>query len=215
MAQEPIKIEIWSDLVCPFCYIGKKRLEGAARDEGVGVDVVWRAFELDPRAPAVSGEALVDLIAKKYSMTREQSVAAQEQLAATAAQEGIDFQWRKAQRSNTFDAHRLAHLAARQGLADAFEERFMRAYFSEGAPIGDRATILALAREIGMDEAEARAVLESDRFAEEVRHDERIAREQLDVRGVPYFLIEGRYAISGAQPRATFRQALRRALADE
>ncbi len=207
-----MKIDIWSDVVCPFCYIGKRRLEAALaefphRDD---VEVAWHSFELDPTAEAAPAGSLPDRLAKKYGMSREQAVASQENLSANAATVGLDFQWGKAQPGNTFDAHRLIHLAGASGLADAAKERLLRAYFTEGRPIGDRATLVELATEVGLDPAVVRQVLESQDYAEAVRADEEQARAY-GINGVPFFVLDGRYGISGAQPTEVFTEALTQA----
>ena len=207
-----MKIDIWSDVVCPFCYIGKRRLEAALaefphRDD---VEVAWHSFELDPTAEAAPAGSLPDRLAKKYGMSREQAVASQENLSANAATVGLDFQWGKAQPGNTFDAHRLIHLAGASGLADAAKERLLRAYFTEGRPIGDRATLVELATEVGLDPTVVRQVLESQDYAEAVRADEEQARAY-GINGVPFFVLDGRYGISGAQPTEVFTEALTQA----
>lgn len=204
-----MKVDIWSDVVCPFCYVGKRRLEEALgsfahRDE---VEVVWHSFQLDPSAPAIAEGRTVDKLAAKYGMTLEQAVAAQESLAANAATVGLDFNWRETKSGNTFDAHRLIHFAATQGRADAMKERLLRAFFTEGEQVGDRDVLVRLAAEAGLDEQQAREVLDSGAHAEEVRAD--IAQAQAyGIRGVPFFVIDGKYGISGAQPTELFSQAL-------
>jgi predicted DsbA family dithiol-disulfide isomerase len=204
-----MKVDIWSDVVCPFCYIGKRRLEEALesfahRDE---VEVVWHSFQLDPGAPAIAEGRTVDKLAAKYGMTLEQAVAAQESLAANAATVGLEFNWQETKSGNTFDAHRLIHFAATQGRADAMKERLLRAFFTEGEQIGDRDVLVRLAGEAGVDEQQAREVLESGAHADEVQAD--IAQAQAyGIRGVPFFVIDDKYGISGAQPTELFSQAL-------
>lgn len=204
-----MKIDIWSDIVCPFCYVGKRHLELALEgfEHAAEVEITWHSFELDPDAVPVADESLVDKIARKYSMSTEQSEASQRQLAAKAAAVGLDFNWQEARYGNTFDAHRLVHLAAAQGLADAAEERFMRAYFTEGKAIGDPETLAGLAVEIGLDEARVREVLAGTEFADAVRADEAQA-SAYGISAVPFFVIDGTYGISGAQPVEAFEQAL-------
>jgi predicted DsbA family dithiol-disulfide isomerase len=204
-----MRVDMWSDVVCPFCWLGRRRLDAAARAEGVEIELIWRAYELDPNRPRVSDLSLVDHIAKKYGLTREQSLASQKQLAEAFAQLGGVYDYERAKPGNTFDAHRLAHLAAEQGLAEAMQERLMRAYFSEGEAIGDASVLRALAEEIGLKPRDVEETLSSDAYAEEVRRDEAIAQQQLRVQGVPFFVFEGRVALSGAQPVETFRQVLR------
>jgi predicted DsbA family dithiol-disulfide isomerase len=208
---DAIRVDVWSDFVCPFCYLGKRRLERAAEEAGLAIDVTWRSFELDPSAAGTGSESTTALLMWKYRMTEQQAIQSQSNLASAAAQEGIDFRWELAKPGNTFDAHRLAHLAADRGLGGEAEERFMRAYMSEGEFLGDGATLVRLATSIGLEESEVRAVLDSDAYAAAVRADQEIARAQLQIQGVPFFVIENRLAISGAQPRELFREALRRA----
>lgn len=207
-----MKIDIWSDVVCPFCYIGKRRLEAALeafphRDE---VEVVWHSYELDPTSAAVVDADLVDLLASKYGMTRERAQANQDNLTQTAAAEGLDFHFERARHGNTFDAHRLIHLAAENGLGDATKERFLRGYFTEGAAIGDHATLTRLAVEAGLDEAAVTRVLGSDEYAQAVRADEQRGHD-LGIQGVPFFVIDDTLGISGAQPTELFSRALTQA----
>ncbi len=204
-----MRVDMWSDVVCPFCWLGKQRLAAAARAEGVELQFVWRSFELDPKRARIGEPGLVDAIAKKYGISREQSLSSQQQLAQAFEQYGGVYDYESARPSNTFDAHRLTHLAATHGLADEMQDRLMRAYFGEGQAIGDHAVLRRLAEEIGLKPAEIDATLTSDAFADDVRRDEEIATQQLDVRGVPFIVLEGTMAISGAQPVETFRAAIR------
>ena len=202
-------VEIWSDVVCPWCYIGKRRFENALaqfshRD---AVSVTWRSFELDPHAPRHSDGTMTDLIARKLGGNVAQAAALNAQISGVAAGEGLDYHLDQAQHGNTFDAHRLLHLATAHGLQDAAEERLMHAYFTDGMPIGDADTLIQLAAEIGMDANEARAILMSDTYAAAVRADEQRA-SALGIRGVPFVVIDERYGISGAQQSAVFLEAL-------
>jgi predicted DsbA family dithiol-disulfide isomerase len=207
-----LSVEIWSDVVCPWCYIGKRRFEAALarfehRDE---VEVTWHSFELDPSAPATRTGPRVEMLAAKYGMSVEQAQAMHDQMTETAAAEGLAFAFDDAKDGNTFDAHRLIHLAAEHGLQDAAKERLMRAYFTEGEPIGDRETLIRLAAEIGLDAGQAREALEGDAHADAVRADEDLAR-RLGISGVPFFVLDRRYGVSGAQPADLLLQALERA----
>jgi predicted DsbA family dithiol-disulfide isomerase len=207
-----MKVEIWSDVVCPWCYIGKRRFEHAVAELGdeTDVEVVWRSFELDPAAPPVQDAPAVEHLAQKYGMTIEQAEAAQARVAQVAADEGLDYRLGDTQRGNSFDAHRLIHLGRVHGLQDAVKERFLRAYFTEGAPIGDRDTLARLAVEAGLDRVEVDETLATGRFGDEVRDDERRAR-LLGINGVPFFVIDERLGVSGAQPTEIFVRALRQA----
>jgi predicted DsbA family dithiol-disulfide isomerase len=210
-----VKVEIWSDVVCPWCYIGKRRFEAAFarfahRDE---VEVTWRSFELDPDAPPRRELEYVAHLAQKYGMPPEQARASLERMTGLAAAEGLDFHLELTKGGNTFDAHRLLHLAAGSGLQDALEERLMRAYFVEGEAIGEPGVLERLAVAAGLDRDEVVEVLAGDRFSDEVRADERRAR-LLGVNGVPFFAIDERYGISGAQPSDLILSALEQAWAE-
>jgi predicted DsbA family dithiol-disulfide isomerase len=196
----PMQLEIWSDIACPWCYVGKRRMEKALeqfehRDD---VEVTWRSFELDPDAPAERDVSHAELIADKYGRTLEEVAAMDAQLTAVAAGEGIDMKLSQSRSGNTFDGHRVIHLAAAHGLQGAMKERLVHAYFTEGALISDHETLIALAVEVGLPEAEAREVLLTERYAEDVRDDERIARGA-GISAVPTFVIDRKFGASGAQ----------------
>lgn len=212
-----LRIDVWSDIVCPWCYLGKRRFESAlaAFPERDRVDVVWRSFELDPSAPAelprdVSHAAR---LARKYGMTVRDAESRTAHLVALAAAEGLTLNFEDTRPGNTFDAHRLLHLARGSGRAGALKERFMKAYFTEGEAIGLRDVQVRLATEVGLDEEDVRAALSTDQFADAVRGDERLASE-LGIHGVPCFVLAQRYAISGAQPAAEITKVLARAFAE-
>jgi predicted DsbA family dithiol-disulfide isomerase len=209
-----MQVEIFSDIVCPWCAIGERRFEAALAqfEHAAAVEVRWRSFELDHDAPAVCEGDLASHIASKYRITREQAVAAQQRLAATAANEGLDFRFEQTQRGNTFDAHRLLHWAHTSGRQDALKERLFAAYFTEGAAIGERATLVRLCDAVGLDPAEADRVLMSREYVDAVRADEAEARS-LGVSGVPFFVIDRRFAIAGAEQPAAILEALRNAWA--
>src|SRR4051794_35192722 len=207
-----MRVEIWSDIVCPWCYIGKRRFETALAEfaHADQVEVVWRAFELDPNAPRSREGTLTDHVARKYGMSPEQARASQERLIDLAGAEGVTFRFDIAQPGNTFDAHRLVHVASEHGLQDAMKERLLAAYLTEGAPIGDPETLVALAAEIGLDPDEARAVVYGDRYAEAVRAEEGDA-VSLGITGVPFFVIDRTYGVSGAQASSVFADVLEKA----
>jgi predicted DsbA family dithiol-disulfide isomerase len=209
-----MKVEIFSDVVCPWCAVGKRRFESALTrfEHADEIDVVWRAYELDPRAPIRREGDYAERLAQKYGMTREQAVAANERLTATAADEGLEFHFELAQPGNTFDAHRLLHYAleAGPGFQDALKERLFTAYFTEGAPIGEPETLVRLATEVGLDGKECADILAGDRYADDVRSDERQAFE-LGVTGVPFFVVDGKFGIPGAQDADTILTVLRQA----
>jgi predicted DsbA family dithiol-disulfide isomerase len=204
-----MKVEIWSDVVCPWCAIGKHRFEKALarfahRDD---VEVSYHSFELDPGAPHEQEGDLNEHLAAKYGVSRERAEAMHRQMTETAAADGWDFHFERARRGNTFDAHRLLHLAAERGVQDAVKERLFRGYFEEGEPIADHATLVRLGAEAGLDADEARAVLASDRYADEVRADERQA-QAYGITGVPFFVVDRKYGVSGAQPPEALLQVL-------
>jgi len=210
-----MRVEIWSDVVCPWCYVGKRRFEAALaafahRDQ---VEVVWRSFELDAGAPAERVGDYAQLLADKYGFPVEQGQQMIDTMTQTAAQEGLDFRFDLARVGNTFDAHRLLHLAHDRGVQDAVKERLVLATFTEGEPIGDHDTLVRLVAEAGLSADEARAVLASDRYATEVRADEAQARAY-GISGVPFFVVDGRYGVNGAQPVEALTQVLATAWAD-
>ena len=207
-----MEVEIWSDVVCPWCYIGKRRFEAAlARfphaDE---VTVHWRSFQLDPSAPPEREGGLAAWLSTKLGITAEQARAMDDQISTVAAGEGLDYHLEVARPGNTFDAHRLIHLAGTQGRQGAMKERLMAAYFSEGRPIGDRQTLTALAVEVGLDPDAVREALNGDAFAGAVHEDEARARS-LGFGGVPTFVVAGRYGVSGAQEPDLLLDLLQRA----
>jgi predicted DsbA family dithiol-disulfide isomerase len=207
-----MRIDIWSDVVCPFCLLGKHRLDSALAEweHADEVDVIWHSFELDPNAPRELGGNLVEKIAKKYGISEAQSRASQQDIARQFAAEGASFDWERAKPGNTFDAHRVFHLAVERGLGNEVMSRFMSAYFAEGASIGDPETVGRLAVEAGLDADEVQGVLSSDAYADAVRSDEAIAA-RIGVTGVPFFVFDERLAVSGAQPAELFTSALNQA----
>lgn len=206
-----MRVDIWSDVVCPFCYIGKKRLEHVAEQAGIELDIHWHSFELDPDAPAKHEVSNTERLAQKYGRSYAEMEEMERNVAAMAATEGIDFQWQKANSGNSFNAHRIIHLAQSKGLGNEAKEAFFHAYMTEGLAIGEREVVEEIASRIGLDNAEVEYVLDSDELADFVRHDEKIAHEQLKVTGVPFFVFDQKLALSGAQPREIFLQALQQA----
>lgn len=211
-----MKIEVWSDFSCPFCYIGKRRLEKAleAFEHREEVQVVYRSFELDPEAPKDAELSIHELLAVKYGLSLLQAKESNQNVAAQAKAEGLDYHFDTAIPTNTFDAHRLSHYAGEKGKAKEMTERLYRAYFTDSLHIGDRDTLVRLAEEAGLDGREAREVLDQNRYADQVLGDEREAR-QLGIRGVPFVVLRGKYAVSGAQPLEIFQGALLRAWEDQ
>ena len=209
-----LRVDVWSDIACPWCYVGKRRLEAALARFAHSDDVlvVWRAFELDPNAPPERDRRVsyAGRLAEKYGTTEAKAEAMIAHMTEVARADGLDFHFERVRSGNTFDAHRLIHLGAQRGIQDAVKERLLRAYMTEGEPIGDHETLIRLAVEAGLDADEARATLSSDATAAAVRADEREAQE-LDIRGVPFFVFDQRYAVSGAQPAELLVGALTQA----
>jgi predicted DsbA family dithiol-disulfide isomerase len=205
-----VDVEIWSDIACPWCYIGKRRFEAALaqfehRDD---VRVTWRSFELDPSAPHErEGEGAARL-AEKYGMPVERAREMQRQVTDTAAGEGLDFRLDIQRSGATFDGHRVIHLASEHGLQDAMKERLLHAYFTEGQLMSDHDTLVRLAVEVGLDEDEVRQMLASDRFADKVRGDERMAG-QFGISAVPTFVVDRAIGASGAHPPEALVELLR------
>jgi predicted DsbA family dithiol-disulfide isomerase len=208
-----LNVDVWSDIACPWCYVGKRRLEAAlARfPDRASVTVTWHAFELDPAAPAVrdDSQSYAERLAKKYGSSVARAEEMIKTMTETAAADGLDFHFERVRAGNTFDAHRLIHLAHERGVQDAVKERLLRAYMTEGEPIGDRDALVRLAAEAGLDAEEAHTALVTDAFADEVRADEQQARS-LGINGVPFFVIGG-YGVSGAQPAEGLLRVLTRA----
>jgi predicted DsbA family dithiol-disulfide isomerase len=203
-----ITVEVWSDVVCPWCYIGKRRFETALRGfDGDEVEVVWRSFQLDPSAPAHEERGLVASLVERRMGTPAQVRAMFDQVTKIAAEEGLAYDFDKAQSGNTFDAHRLLQHAKKHGVQGELKEHLMDAYFTRGARIGDRGTLVELAAEVGLDGAPG---LDGDAYAREVREDIDLARE-IGITGVPFFVFDRAFAVSGAQPVDVFTQALRTA----
>ncbi|GAB3456949.1 DsbA family oxidoreductase [Kineococcus endophyticus] len=216
-----MKVEIWSDVVCPWCYIGKRRFESALRDfeHADDVEVVWRSFELDPTTETVHekadgpSDAHLRRLSAKFGQPVEQVAPMVAHVDAMAAAEGLEFHQDISVPANTVKAHQLLHLAAERGVQGAVKERLLRANFTEGEPVGDDETLVRLVAEAGLDADEARAVLAEDRYLDAVRADIAEARA-LGARGVPFFVVDRTYGISGAQPTEQFAQVLRQAWAE-
>jgi predicted DsbA family dithiol-disulfide isomerase len=210
-----MEVEIWSDVVCPWCYMGKRRFEQALasfehRDK---VQVTYRSFELDPAAPPGVTSPTVEMLAQKYGMSAHRAEQAQRQMEERAAADGLTFRMSGLRSGNTRDAHRLLQLAKSGGLQDQLMERLQRAYFTEQDSIFDHDSLTRLAVEAGLDGDEVADVLASDRYADHVDTDEAMARA-LGATGVPLFVIDRRYGISGAQPAETIADVLERAWAE-
>lgn len=205
-----MKIEIWSDVICPWCFIGKRHFEKALEQLGNHPDitVVWRSFELDQNAPLQYPGTPVERLASKYGVSLPEAEAMNARVTAVAQEVGLEYQLANARPGNSFDAHRVLHFAASRNLGEQAAECIMQAYFSESLPVGDRAALARLAPKFSMTEAEVMKMLESEEYGDAVRADELRATE-FGVSGVPFFVFDEKSGISGAQPVATFVEALR------
>lgn len=207
-----MRVDVWTDFVCPWCYLGKRRLELALEGfEGrARVEIHWRSFQLDPAFPRDFSGGVNDLLVNKYGMSRAEAEAIHARVTGLGAADGLVYRFDRCRPSNTFDAHRLLQAANQRGLGPALQARFMRAYFSEGVSLGEAPALAALAAEAGLEPSESEAVLGGDAFAADVEADQRRAQE-LGYRGVPAFLFAEKVQVSGAQSPETLLAALERA----
>jgi predicted DsbA family dithiol-disulfide isomerase len=211
-----MKIEIWSDYVCLFCYIGKRKLEQALESTNLAsqAEVVFKSYQLDPSTPLNITGSTIDNLAKKSGVSQEEAYRMLANVAEQAKTVGLYYNVEGMKAANTFNAHRLAKLGEQEGKAYAMVERLMQAYFINGESLNDEATLLAIAEEVGLSTERAQQVLHSEEFAADVQKD--IAEAgQIGVQGVPFFVINRKYAISGAQPKEAFEEALKKVAAEE
>jgi len=212
---EPLKIQIWSDIACPWCYIGKRMFEAgsdlfSAAGGGRGVEVEYRSFELSPDTPVDFDGSEADFLAGHKGIPAAQVQQMLERVTGVAASVGLDYDFDALKHTNTVRAHELLHFGKAQGKQRELVERLFRAYFVEGRHVGRAEDLATLAAEVGLDRAAALAALESSEFREAVRVDQAVAREY-GITGVPFFVIDGKYGVSGAQGTAAFAQALEQA----
>lgn len=201
----PLKVEIWSDVMCPFCYIGKRRFEAAL--EGFAhqgnVEITWKSFQLDPGLEAMPGRSVNEYLMERKGWSLGEARSAHDRVTRMAKAVGLTYDFDKAVVANSFDAHRLVQLGKSRGKGDAVEEALFRAYFTEGRDISDPDALAAIGKAAGLDEAEVRAMIVGDAFAAEVERDLLEAR-QIGVTGVPFFVFDRKYAVSGAQESQAF-----------
>ncbi|KAK9453381.1 DsbA family oxidoreductase [Dipodascopsis uninucleata] len=197
-----MKIEVWSDYACPYCYVGKRGLSLALEEfeHKDKTEVTFRAFELDPSAPKEVITTIPDKFAKKYGKSLEETMQIISRMEKYAKEVGIDMHYETAKSSNTFDAHRLTKFAESKNLGLQMTEQLFKGYFVDNIVLADHSSLTKAAKDTGLDETEVKAVLESDQYAAEVRRDEMQAN-RAGIHAVPFFLINGRYAVSGAQPK--------------
>jgi predicted DsbA family dithiol-disulfide isomerase len=208
-AAEPVVIDVWSDVVCPFCYLGHAILDEAIQQfpHGSAVEVRYHSFQLNPGFPVGEATLADDYLAKSYGMPKAQIEGSHAQLAARGAQAGLDYRFESANMINTLDAHRMIHLAKAHGRETAMVERLFKAEFTDGLNLADHTVLAGLAAELGLDQAEATRVLETGAYEKDIRADLAQARA-LGISGVPFFVFDNKRAVSGAQPVETFRKAL-------
>lgn len=211
-----MKVEVWSDFACPFCYIGKRHLEGALsqfphRDQ---VEVVYRSFQLDPTMERDTDMDMHTVLATKYGMPLEQAKSMNERVTQQAKSVGLDYYFDTMIPTNTFDAHRLAHFAAAHGKMTEMKERLLKAYFTESLHLGDHEVLAQLASEVGLDREATLAMLKSGEYGDKVQEDKRRAAE-IGIKGVPFFVFNNKYAVSGAQPGEVFFSVLAKVWEEE
>ncbi|MCA1024797.1 MULTISPECIES: DsbA family oxidoreductase [Cytobacillus] len=211
-----MKVEIWSDIACPFCYIGKRKFEHAlvGFDQKDEVEVVYKSFQLDPNAPQNTTETMNQMLAKKYGQSVEQVEQMQKQVTAQANEVGLDYHLNDAKMTNTLDAHRLIHLAKEKGKMSEMKEQLLKSYFVEGKHVGEIESLVDIAAAVGLDKEEVTSVLASDQYKKEVEADMQEG-VQLGVQGVPFFVFNRKYAVSGAQPSNVFSEVLTKVIEEE
>jgi predicted DsbA family dithiol-disulfide isomerase len=210
-----MQVEIWSDVVCPWCYIGKRRFERAleAFPHADEVSVTYRSFELDPGAPSERTGSHTEHLTRKYGISVERADQMHAQMTEVAATEGVEFRFDLMRGGNTFDAHRLLHLARKYDRQLVLKEQLLRATFTDGQPVADKDILVRIAGEAGIPTDEARAVLDGNAYSDDVRADEQQAA-QYGITGVPFFVVDGKYGVSGAQPSDVLSQLLEGAYAE-
>ncbi|MBC6315155.1 DsbA family oxidoreductase [Listeria grandensis] len=209
-----MKVEIWSDFACPFCYIGKRNFEAGLKEFGKDIEVEYRSFELDPNAPVTYNQTIDEILAEKYGMTIEKAKSMNDQVSAQAKTVGLDYHFDTMIPTNTFDAHRLLQFAKTKGKAEDLKETLLHAYFTESKHLGDHETLADIAASIGLDRSEVVDMLASDTFSADVRDDEQTGAS-LGIQGVPFFVINEKYGVSGAQPATSFTEVLEKVWKEE
>ncbi|MDX5346275.1 MAG: DsbA family oxidoreductase [Hymenobacteraceae bacterium] len=207
-----MKVEIWSDIVCPFCYIGKRHFEKALENfaHKDKIDIIWHSFQLDPEGQPVPGQSVYEYLAKRKNVSLKESRDMHNYMADMARKAGLEYNFEKAVPNNTMNGHRLSHLALEKGVQNEVEEKLFHAYYTEGKNLNEPETLVQIGEDAGLKADEIRQMLQSDKFKDAVRADQQEA-QQLGVRGVPFFVFNRKYAVSGAQPPEVFLETLQRA----
>ncbi len=210
--ENKMKIEIWSDIMCPFCYIGKRNLETALEQfpDKDSIEIIWKSYQLNPSIPELPNESYQDYLVKHKGMGAEQVKGMLNNVAESAKQVGLEYNFDSAVMVNSLSAHKLIQFAKTKGLGDEAEERLFLAFFTEGKNIADLNTLTALGKEIGLDETQIKTAFTDEKYASLVKQDIQEA-QQVGVQGVPFFVIDRKYAVSGAQPSQAFLQSLEKA----
>lgn len=211
-----MKVEIWSDIACPFCYIGKRKFENALKgfDQKDKVEITWRSFQLDPEMIVVPNQSVHEYLGKRKGTTTAEGKKMNDSMAAIASEVGLEFNFDKAQINNTMNAHRVLHLAKKHGVQNEMKQALFAAYYTDGKNTGDTETLVSIGETLGLDVAEIRKVLESDMYRNEVIADQEQA-QQIGVQGVPFYVFNNKYAVSGAQPTAVFADVLNKVWEEE
>ncbi|MFC5272270.1 DsbA family oxidoreductase [Adhaeribacter terreus] len=206
-----MKVEIWSDVVCPFCYIGKRKFEAALEDfpHKDEVEIEWRSFQLDPDCKPTPGTSVHEYLAKRKGVSVEEGKRMNDYMAGMAKEVGLNYDFNNAKIANTLDAHRVLHFAKEYGKQNELKEKLFAAYYTEGKSIGDAESLAQIAETVGLDGEKVKAMLQTDQYNDAVLQDNYEA-QQVGARGVPFFVFNNRYAISGAQPTELFLQTLER-----
>jgi len=210
-----LKIQIWSDIMCPFCYIGKRRIEGALAnfEHKNSVEIEWKSFQLDASFEATAGENIVDHLAIKYGKDKFWAQNMVDDMTENAKNSGLDFHFEKAILANSHNAHRLLHLAKNKHLGGVLKEQLLKAYLTDGKDVNDIETLIYLGQAVGLDRTTVEEVLHSDAFSDAVKKDI-AAAQKIGVQGVPFFVFDDKYAISGAQPEDVFLETLQKTWAE-
>lgn len=210
--ENKLKVQIWSDIMCPFCYIGKRRIEEALIlfEHKDAVAIEWKSFQLDATFKASADDNMVDHLAEKYGKEKDWAQGMLDNMTQNAKNAGLDFHFEKAILANSFNAHRLLHLAKKYQLANDLEELLFKAYLTEGKNINDNSTLKELGVSVGLNAVEIDEVLNSDAYGNDVKKDIQNANA-IGVQGVPFFVFDNKYAVSGAQPATAFLEILQKA----
>lgn len=208
-SDKKIKVEIWSDIACPFCYIGKRKFEDALSkfENKDDVQIEWKSFQLMPDAQKENDISIDEMLAQRYGRNIDWAIQMNDQVSQTAKEVGLNFDIHNAKFTNTLDGHRLIHLAKEFGLQDKAKEKLLSAYFVEGKHLGKNSTLIEIAKELGIEEDKVTTMLNSDEYKKEVK-EEVIMGQKLGLTGVPFFVFNRKYAVAGAQPSKTFSDIL-------